>query len=308
MSRPRSRAGAEWVRAPTETASTPVADAVRAPLEAHAAGRLQPGPAPDQHHRLAQRAGAHVVEQDPVGARRRAPPARPPGRRPPPRPGRSASRGAPGPRPPPAPRRRSARWLSFTRTRSNRPIRWLTPPPARTAAFSSAAHARRGLAGVEHRHRGAGGDVGRRSAWPPRRGGRAGSAGCARRAAPSARARRSRRRPTPAPGGRRRRRATSPSRPVWRSTSSPAARPASTPGRRATTPGGHPAVRRHEQVRGDVAALAEVLGERGGDHLGRRHARASMRSSASRPSRAISGSTRDHVDDVARPPATRGTR
>ena len=29
-----------------------------------------------------------------------------------------------------------ARWLSFTRTASDRPARWLVPPPARTAAFS----------------------------------------------------------------------------------------------------------------------------------------------------------------------------
>ena len=32
----------------------------------------------------------------------------------------------------------SARWLSFTSTRSDSEPRWFTPPPARTAAFSSA--------------------------------------------------------------------------------------------------------------------------------------------------------------------------
>ena len=43
-----------------------------------------------------------------------------------------------------------ARWLSLTRTASDRPARWLVPPPARTAAFSSSAQARRRLARVEH--------------------------------------------------------------------------------------------------------------------------------------------------------------
>ena len=46
-----------------------------------------------------------------------------------------------------------ARWLSLTSTASERPTRWLVPPPARTAAFSRRRRPGRGLAGVEHRDR-----------------------------------------------------------------------------------------------------------------------------------------------------------
>ena len=65
--------------------------------------------------------------------------------------GRRRSRRGCGPRPPPAapggpcgPRRRpcamlpaAAMWLSLIRKASKRPMRWLVPPPAATAAFSS---------------------------------------------------------------------------------------------------------------------------------------------------------------------------
>ena len=67
-SSPRSRAGAEWVRAPTETASTPARPAARAPsrvMPPHASVRARPAT-----RATASRSsvGRHVVEQDPVRA------------------------------------------------------------------------------------------------------------------------------------------------------------------------------------------------------------------------------------------------
>ena len=46
-----------------------------------------------------------------------------------------------------------ARWLSFTRTASERPERWLVPPTGPHGRLFQDTQARRRLAGVEHRHR-----------------------------------------------------------------------------------------------------------------------------------------------------------
>ena len=43
-----------------------------------------------------------------------------------------------------------ARWLSLTSTASESPMRWLVPPPARTAAFSRRRRPGQGLARIEH--------------------------------------------------------------------------------------------------------------------------------------------------------------
>ena len=148
----RSSAGAEWVSAPIEISSTPVAatSATLSSVIPPEASRLAPPPARVAlGDGLAQLGRVHVVEQQPVGPggerlgdlgrvrhststwRRAAPRARP-----------STARRRP---------RASAMWFSLIRIASSSPRRWLRPPPAATAAFSSAAQARGRLAGVEDR-------------------------------------------------------------------------------------------------------------------------------------------------------------
>ena len=146
--RERSRAGALWVSAPTETKSTPVlaisrsVSSVTPPL---ASSSARP---PTCAHRVAQllgrsccRAGsgarpapsasstsASVRHSTSSGARARAR-----------GPGRTAS-----PTPPAI-----AAWFSLIRIASYRPARWFVPPPAATAAFSSVRRPGRRLARVE---------------------------------------------------------------------------------------------------------------------------------------------------------------
>ena len=106
-------------------------------VQAQPAARLDLRPAGHRLHRAAHAGDRHVVEQHEVPRRRRRP-------RGPPRRGR--------PRPRPAPRGNAPRtarnaaatppaattWLSLTIAASDSDIRWLTPPPHRTAYFSSA--------------------------------------------------------------------------------------------------------------------------------------------------------------------------
>ena len=138
----RSSAGAEWVSAPTEMKSTPVSAISRTFVEVDRRPRPRaPAPSPARRaarHRRAQLARAHVVEQQAVGAglERLARPRRGRGTRPRPavpalRPRARAATASPTP---PA----SATWFSLIRIASWRPMRWLVPPPAATAAFSSA--------------------------------------------------------------------------------------------------------------------------------------------------------------------------
>ena len=63
-----SSAGAEWVSAPTEMRSTPVAAIVGDGLQRHSTRGFQQRPAGGQGDRLAQRRNVHVVEQHDVGA------------------------------------------------------------------------------------------------------------------------------------------------------------------------------------------------------------------------------------------------
>ena len=141
----RSSAGAEWVSAPTEMKSTPVA-AISATLSSvippdASSSRAAPPAASrsgDRGSRAARR--RHVVEQQPVGARRERlrGPRRGRGTRPRPRmPGlRLARRARPPPPRPPA----SATWFSLIRIASSRPMRWLLrrrrrrPRPSRAPA------------------------------------------------------------------------------------------------------------------------------------------------------------------------------
>ena len=138
-SNPRSSTGAEWVSAPTDIRSAPAAASAGRRVQVDPAGHLdqRPGrrpPAPgDARGHLV---GAHVVEHDHRGAgghrlgrpgRRGRTPPRPSGRAT----GARARATASAMDSPP-------RWLSLTSTASDRLPRWLWPPPARTAAFSSA--------------------------------------------------------------------------------------------------------------------------------------------------------------------------
>ena len=141
---------AEWVRAPTEITSAGGgvgAELSVMPPDAStrtAARRVRPG-----HATL----GRHVRGPCCRGARLRRPPgaASPPARlvaldlhhAPGPQ-GRARATASAMVTPP--------RWLSFTSTASDRLARWLSPPPARTAAFSQGPQSRGGLAGVEDPH------------------------------------------------------------------------------------------------------------------------------------------------------------
>ena len=146
-SAPRSRTGAEWVRAPTARKSTPVGRVRPRHVQAQAPGGLQLAATGDERHSLGGLGGREVVEQDQVRAGVRPPRPAAPGSRPPPRPGPRGT-GCGPPRTPAATPPAATTWLSLTRAASHRPIRWLTPPPQRTAYFSSARRPGRGLAGV----------------------------------------------------------------------------------------------------------------------------------------------------------------
>ena len=118
-------------------------------------------------------AGSMLSTQDEVGARPPPPPSPGPGCRIPPRTARPGQRRLASATA--ASMEIPARWLSLTRMPSESEPRWLTPPPARTAAFSSARKPGRRLAGVAN----AGGRRRRRrrtagSGWRPPKGGRAG--------------------------------------------------------------------------------------------------------------------------------------
>ena len=92
--------------------------------------------------------------------------------------------------PPRRRRRASAEWFSLMRMKSKSPIRWLTPPPSATAAFSSAAQPGRRLARVEDLRAAAVADRphhARRSRSRRRTAGRGSSAPSARRSAAPAR-------------------------------------------------------------------------------------------------------------------------
>ena len=147
----RSRAGAEWVSAPIEIQSTPVAAQRPERLQGHAAARLQ------------------LARGRPPGRPRRAAATRPccpaaGAARPPRAPARSPARCAPRPRAcPPArapPRARAATaaaippaaamWFSLIRIASYSPARWLLAPPGRHRRLLQRAQPRGRLARVQH--------------------------------------------------------------------------------------------------------------------------------------------------------------
>ena len=138
-SRPRSSTGAECVKAPTATKSTPVAATSAASARRKSAAGLERDGAPGRPsdlHAATQLVDVHVVEQDQVdtGVDRRRHLRRRSRTRP------RAARLAPGrgsAPPPPRRHRRPATWLSLTSAASPSPMRWLRPPPHRTAYLSS---------------------------------------------------------------------------------------------------------------------------------------------------------------------------
>ena len=131
-----SSTGAEWVSAPDgEVVDAGLGDgAARGPGSARRWPRAGPGRRSARRPRAARR--GPCCRAAPGRRRRRAPRAAGRGSRPRPRPAvRASARGRLEGRPtPPA----ATTWLSLTSAASDSDIRWLTPPPQRTAYFSSA--------------------------------------------------------------------------------------------------------------------------------------------------------------------------
>ena len=146
-----SSARTEWVSAPTEIASTPGLGDVADGVEGDAARGFEAGAPGRAADRLPERCRRHVVEQDDLGAgrralRRAARACRPRPRRP--SPGREARAAAIAAATPPA----TATWLSLIRMASYSPARWLVPPPQATALLVELAQSRGGLARVQELH------------------------------------------------------------------------------------------------------------------------------------------------------------
>ena len=254
--------------------STPVSAIARTvsrltPPEASRVGLPPVGVGVAQLDRGAQRRRVHVVEQQLVGAGAErvgglvevvAP--RP----------RSAARGGPcGPRRPPSrccPA--AAMWFSLIRKASKRPIRWLVPPPAATAAFSSlrrpgvvlrvsriralGAGDRLDVAGGQRRHPGEVAEEVQRGALggEERAGGAAGDQHLGRARPGATRPRRPASRPPPPRTG--------------AIVSATRSSPKTTPGAFWTIRARRGRLGRDRRLAGDVA-VAEVLGQRPGDQL-----------------------------------------
>src|SRR5215211_9008392 len=129
-----SSEGAEWVRAPTARKSTPVSATARAP------SRVIPPEASVRARRPQAFTAAAMVSRSMLSSSSRSQP-RSRASATWSRVSTSTSRGSPGPaaraastarRRPPA----AWMWLSLTSRASYRPMRWLAPPPQRTAYFS----------------------------------------------------------------------------------------------------------------------------------------------------------------------------
>src|SRR5215218_5852519 len=134
QSRAMSSDGAEWVRAPTARKSTPVS------AMALAVSRVMPPEASVRARRPQALTAAAMVSRSMLSSRSRSQP-RSRASATWSRVSTSTSRGSPGPaaRAASTARRRvpAARmWLSLTSRASYRPMRWLAPPPQRTAYFS----------------------------------------------------------------------------------------------------------------------------------------------------------------------------
>src|SRR5215213_6168746 len=134
QSRATSSDGAEWVRAPTARKSTPV------PATALAVSRVMPPEASVRARRPQALTAAAMVSRSMLSSSSRSQP-RSRASATWSRVSTSTSRGRPGPaaRAASTARRRlpaAWMWLSLTSRASYRPMRWLAPPPQRTAYFS----------------------------------------------------------------------------------------------------------------------------------------------------------------------------